>query len=72
MESLDRGGPTKGSNVVKFGKAKKRMARNAKEKLAEENRARFGESKSVAERKRTMLEKLQRNLDGHRRETGEE
>jgi|GEM_PF-3936383 len=71
MGSMDRSGPAKG-NIVKYGKAKKRLARNAKEQTASENRARFGESKSVADKKKAMLEKMQANLSGHKRETDEE
>ena len=67
MGSLDRGGPNKG-NVIKYGKAKKKMARAAKGKQAEENRARFGESKSEADKKAAMLERMQKNLDGAKRE----
>ena len=70
MGSLDRGGPNKG-NVVKYGKAKKSMARAAKGKKAEENRARFGESKSAAEKKRAMLQRMQKNLDGAKRDSGD-
>ena len=53
-------------NVIKFGKAKKSMARKAKEKTAAENRARFGQKKSTKERKKALTEKLQAKLDGHK------
>jgi hypothetical protein len=53
-------------NVIKFGKAKKSLARKAKEKKAAENRVRFGQKKSAKETKKALAKKLQTNLDGHK------
>jgi len=55
-----------GGNVIKFGKAKKSMARTAKEKKAAENRVRFGQKKSAKELKQALAEKLQAKLNGHK------
>ena len=55
-----------GGNVIKFGKAKKSLARVAKDKKAAENRARFGLTKSEKSRKALMAEKLQAKLDAHK------
>jgi len=53
-------------NVIKFGKAKKSLARKGKEKTAAINRARFGQKKSAKEVKKALAEKLQAKLDGHK------
>ena len=53
-------------NVIKFGKAKKALARQGKEKTAAINRARFGQKKSAKELKKAMAEKLQAKLDAHK------
>ena len=53
-------------NVIKFGKAKKALARQGKEKKAALNRARFGQAKSNKELKKALAEKLQKKLDGHK------
>ncbi|WP_409431872.1 DUF4169 family protein [Litorimonas sp. RW-G-Af-16] len=53
-------------NIIKFGKAKKSLARKAKEKKAAINRTRFGQKKSAKELKKALAEKLQANLDGHK------
>lgn len=57
-----------GDNVIKFGKAKKSMARSAKEKEARANRARFGQKKSAKELKLAQTKKLQDKLDAHKLE----
>jgi hypothetical protein len=58
-------------NVIKFGKAKKSLARKGKEKQAAINRARFGQKKSAKEVKKALAEKLQAKLDGHKIERGD-
>ncbi|WP_371397915.1 DUF4169 family protein [Fretibacter rubidus] len=55
-----------GDNVIKFGKAKKSLARQSREKTAAANRARFGQKKSAKELKKAMAEKLQAKLDAHK------
>lgn len=55
-----------GDNVIKFGKAKKALARQGKEKKAAINKARFGQKKSTKELKKAMAEKLQSKLDAHK------
>ena len=53
-------------NVIKFGKAKKALARKGKEKKAALNRARFGQKKSAKEQKKALADKLQKKLDAHK------
>lgn len=53
-------------NVIKFGKAKKALARQGKDKKAALNKARFGQTKSHKELKKAMAEKLQAKLDSHK------
>ena len=55
-----------GDNVIKFGKAKKSLNRQAKEKTAAANRARFGQKKSAKALKKAIAEKLQAKLDAHK------
>ena len=54
------------SNVIKFGKAKKSLARQAKDKKAAQNREMFGQKKAVKDKRKAMLEQLQAKLDGHK------
>lgn len=61
----------KSDNVIKFGKAKKSLARQGKDKNAAVNRARFGQKKSVKELKLEMTKKLQKKLDAHKIERAE-
>lgn len=56
-------------NVIKFGKAKKSLARAGKDKQAAENRARFGITKAEKLKKQKLAKKLQSKLDDHKRET---
>jgi len=58
-------------NVIKFGKARKALARSEKSKRAEINRAGHGQKKSVREEKQALTEKLQKKLDGHKRDWSE-
>jgi len=56
-------------NVIKFGKAKKALARVAKEKSAAENRVKFGRTKAEKKRDSLNSNKADRNLDDHKRDT---
>ncbi len=64
--SARKGGKGGKGNVIKFGKAKKSLARQGKAKTAAINRARFGQKKSAKELKLALLKKLQANLDSHK------
>ena len=55
-------------NVIKFGKARKSLARKAKAKKAAENLARFGMKKSEKEKRAALAKKMQAKLDGHKRD----
>ena len=55
-----------GDNVIKFGKARKSLARAEKKKKSAENRARFGLKKSEKEKRAALAKKLQSKLDGHK------
>lgn len=55
-------------NVIKFGKAKKSLARKARTKLASENRTRHGQKKAAKDKRKLLSEKLQSKLDGHKLE----
>ena len=57
-------------NVIKFGKARKALAKKRKDEKATENRAKFGRTK--AEKQRDAHEKDQaiRHVDFHKRENG--
>ena len=56
-------------NVIKFGKAKKSLARQAKDKKAAENRARFGLKKAEKNKRADLAKKMQAKLDAHKRDT---
>jgi len=56
-------------NVIKFGKARKSLARKAKEKKSAENRARFGLKKSEKEKRAALTKKMQDKLNAHKRDT---
>lgn len=53
-------------NVIKFGKARKSLARVAKDKKSAENRARFGLKKTEKEKRAALAKKLQSKLDAHK------
>ena len=53
-------------NVIKFGKARKSLARVEKKKKAVENRARHGLKKSEKNKRAELAKKLQAKLDGHK------
>jgi len=53
-------------NVIKFGKAKKSLARKAKDKTAAENRVRYGQKKAAKDKRKALTEQLQSKLDKHK------
>ncbi len=54
------------SNVINLNKARKAKARTAAEKLATENRLRFGRSKEEKQRERNQTTEAAKKLDGHK------
>ena len=54
-------------NVIKFGKAKKALKRQEKEKRAAENRVKFGRTKQEKQRDRTIAEKHIKSVDDHKK-----
>lgn len=54
------------SNVINLNKARKARARSAAEKLADENRIRFGRSKYEKQRERNQTAEAAKKLDGHK------
>lgn len=56
------------SNVINLNKVRKAKARTASEKLAAENRLRFGRSKDEKQRERNQTLEAARKLDGHKLE----
>ena len=54
------------SNVINLNKARKARARTAAEKLAAENRLRFGRSKEEKQRERNQTADAAKKLDGHK------
>ena len=54
------------SNVINLNKARKAKARTAAEKLAAENRIRFGRSKDEKQRERNQSVDAAKKLDGHK------
>ena len=55
-------------NVVNLRQARKAKARSEKEKQAETNRARFGQTKAQKAKLRFEANKLERHLNGHKRD----
>ena len=53
-------------NVIKFGKARKSLARANKSKKAAENRARHGLKKSEKEKRAALAKRMQDKLDAHK------
>ena len=53
-------------NVIKFSKARKSLARKAKQKKAAENRARFGLKKSEKQKRLELTKRMQDKLDKHK------
>lgn len=54
------------SHVINLNKARKAKLRTAAEKLATENRLRFGRSKDEKQRERNQTADAARKLDGHK------
>lgn len=54
------------ADILNLNKARKLRARTAAEKLAAENRIRFGRSKSEKQRERNETAEAAKKLDGHR------
>lgn len=53
-------------NVIKFGKAKKKIAKKVKEKLADENRVKFGRTKAEKLRDAKAKAKAKKSIDQHK------
>ena len=53
-------------NVIKFGKARKSLARKAKQKKSAENRARFGLKKTEKNKRAELAKRMQEKLDAHK------
>lgn len=53
-------------NIIKFGKAKKALARKIKEKQAAENRVKFGRRKTDKVLGKHLEQKEKSKLDGHK------
>lgn len=53
-------------NVIKFGKARKSLARANKNKVAAENRARHGLKKSEKDKRALLTKRMQDKLDAHK------
>jgi hypothetical protein len=59
-------------NVVNLNKARKDRERAARQSKAQENRARFGQTKGDKAKTVTIAEKLKQALDAARRDRGPE
>jgi hypothetical protein len=59
-------------NVVNLNKARKDRERAARQSKAQENRARFGQTKADKTKPLTIAEKLRQALDAARRDRGPE
>ncbi len=57
------------STVINFNKARKKKERAAAEKLAAENRVRFGRTKEQKQRDEAVTEEARRRLDLLKRDT---
>ena len=54
------------ADIINLNKARKAKARTAAEKLAAENRVRFGRSKDEKQRERNQTAEAAKKLDGHK------
>lgn len=54
------------ADILNLNKARKLKARTAAEKLAAENRIRFGRSKQEKQRERNQTAEAVKKLDGHK------
>ena len=53
-------------NVIKFGKARKALARKTREAQAAENRIKHGMTKAQKQKLKTEKDKAAKNIDGHK------
>jgi len=56
-------------NIIKFGKARKALARAEKDKRARENRIRFGRTKAEKNADKAKTAQFERSVDSHKRST---
>jgi hypothetical protein len=56
------------SNVTNINKARKERGRTSRKARADENAARFGQSKAQKDALKAAAERIKRNLDGHKTE----
>lgn len=54
--------------IINFRKAKKQVKREQKNRLAEQNRAKFGRTKAEKQKDLLNAKKSDAHLDGHKRE----
>lgn len=59
-------------NVIKFGKARKKLARQRREAKASENRVKFGRTKSEKQAEETRKTTLKEHVEGHKRDLDED
>lgn len=57
------------SEIVNLKRYRKRLAREEKEHVAQENRERFGRPKPERAKTEAEKDRADRDLDGHKRET---
>lgn len=57
------------SNPLSLNKARKDRDRSAHKSQADQNSAKFGQSKAQKEALKARAEQISRNLEGHKRET---
>ncbi len=55
-----------GNNIIKFGKARKALARKQNDKKAEENRIKFGRTKVQKQNDKNSRRKHDHLLDNHK------
>ena len=60
------------SEVINLNQQRKARARTEKDKKASENRLKHGRTKDEKKLEKLKSEKLERHLEGHKREDGEE
>lgn len=57
------------TNIINLNQHRKAKARTDKEKQAAKNRAKFGRTKQEKQLEKKKAEKLEKHLEGHKRET---
>ena len=60
------------TEIINLNQKRKASARTAKEKNASENRRKFGRTKQEKQLEKLNAEKLEKHLQGHKRETEDE